>query len=122
MIYNETIAEIMSTKSNKTYQAWLKDMESGNAHLEPIKNKQDSINRKNLRITKMIDNINLKIKLDLHGLLASEYPLKIKGFTPITNKMYLTEHIKYLEKNNFTEQKIELDKYISNVIKLRDMK
>ncbi len=56
------LMEIMATKPNEYYQAWLKDRKGGTSHFEPVVCKQDSLNKKNLNISKMIDSLNKKIK------------------------------------------------------------
>ncbi len=59
---DDVLIEIMSTKPNKYYQEWLNDRKEGTTHFEPIESKQESLNRKNLRISKLIDSLNEKIK------------------------------------------------------------
>ncbi len=62
MMIDNVLHEIMASKSNKDYKAWLKDRKEGTSHFKSVESEHESLNKKNLRISKMIDRLNENIK------------------------------------------------------------
>lgn len=66
MITDNDLVQIMATKSNSVYQAWLQDRKNNTQVFDVPKDEAEKrkflLDKKNLRISYMIDSLNEKIR------------------------------------------------------------